>query len=183
RPVGARGIRPLREDDVPLSEHEQRELEQIERYLAAEDPKFVSSIRSISPRTRYKRRIPLAILGFVVGMFLLLAGVARAIPLSIVGFVIMTLCALWAISIWRHLHGAEAATGEAEPNVSPPDAPTQQPGVTSLDDARKDKRKRKSDKPSKPSKPRKDAKRGGSSGGFMSRIEARWQRRRNRGWY
>lgn len=170
---------------MPLSEHEQRELEQIERYLAAEDPKFVSSIRSISPRARYKRRIPLAILGFLIGMFLLLAGVARAIPLSIVGFVIMTLCALWAISSWRHLHGAEA-TGEAEPNVSPPDTPTQQPGVTSLDDARKDKRKRKPDKSSKSrnsGKPRKNTKRGGSSGGFMSKIEARWQRRRNRGWY
>lgn len=169
---------------MPLSEHEQRELEQIERYLAAEDPKFVSSIRSISPRTRYKRRIPLAILGFLVGMFLLLAGVARAIPLSIVGFVIMTLCALWAISSWRHLHGPDSAAGEAEPSVSPPDA--QQPGVTSLDDARKDKPKRKPDKQNKPHDSRKrhkDVKRGGSSGGFMSRIEARWQRRRNRGWY
>jgi hypothetical protein len=33
------------EVSVPLSEHEQRLLEQMERALYAEDPKFVSSLR------------------------------------------------------------------------------------------------------------------------------------------
>ena len=34
---------------VPLSDHEQRQFEQIERTLAAEDPKFVSTVRSMEP--------------------------------------------------------------------------------------------------------------------------------------
>ena len=36
----------LKEGRVPLSEHEQRMLEQIENALYAEDPKFASNVRS-----------------------------------------------------------------------------------------------------------------------------------------
>ena len=45
---------------MPLSEEEQRLLEQMEEALAAEDPKFVSALRGSSTRSRHKR---LAILG------------------------------------------------------------------------------------------------------------------------
>ncbi len=61
---------------MPLSEHEQRLLEQIERALYAEDPKFASSVsggRMSKPARR--RRIQGALL-FVLGLVLLVAGVA-----------------------------------------------------------------------------------------------------------
>ena len=45
---------------MPLSEHEQRLFEQIERSLA-EDPKFASAVRSTDPRFHARRRIVLAV--------------------------------------------------------------------------------------------------------------------------
>ena len=41
---------------MPLSEHEQRLLEQMERALYAEDPKFASSLRSAGPRPGRRRK-------------------------------------------------------------------------------------------------------------------------------
>ena len=41
---------------MPLSEHEQRLLEQMERALYAEDPKFASSLRSAGPRPGNRRK-------------------------------------------------------------------------------------------------------------------------------
>ena len=42
---------------MPLSEHEQRLLEQMERALYAEDPKFASALRGHDLRGRYRRRL------------------------------------------------------------------------------------------------------------------------------
>ena len=42
---------------MPLSDHEQRLLEQIERALYAEDPKFATSVRATDLRTHYRRRL------------------------------------------------------------------------------------------------------------------------------
>ena len=60
---------------MPLSEHEQRQLEQIERALYAEDPKFAQAVRAKDPRVHYKRRVVEAAIGFLLGVGLLLAGV------------------------------------------------------------------------------------------------------------
>src|SRR5580658_3741742 len=76
---------------VPLSEHEQRQLEQIERALYAEDPKFAQAVRAKDPRVHYKRRIVEAAIGFLLGVGLLLA------------------CSMWALSSWRHMSGGATA--------------------------------------------------------------------------
>ena len=47
------------EVDVPLSEHEQRLLEQIERALVDDDPKFASTVRTGDRRLRARRRLQL----------------------------------------------------------------------------------------------------------------------------
>ena len=58
---------------MPLSEHEQRLLEQIERALYQEDPKFASSVSgSRRSKPARRRRIQGAVL-FVVGLVLLVA--------------------------------------------------------------------------------------------------------------
>ena len=41
---------------MPLSDHEQRLLEQMERALYAEDPKFATTMRGADLRRRYRRR-------------------------------------------------------------------------------------------------------------------------------
>jgi hypothetical protein len=75
---------------VPLSEHEQRLLEQMERALYAEDPKFASSLRSAGPRPGSRRRAAIGVLVALVGVALLVAGAATSIiPLGVVGFLAM----------------------------------------------------------------------------------------------
>jgi hypothetical protein len=88
---------------VPLSEHEQRLLEQMERALYAEDPKFASALRSADPRTHYRRRVVLASIGFLAGIALLMTGVMTQPVVSILGFVVMLASAFFALSSWRQM--------------------------------------------------------------------------------
>jgi Protein of unknown function (DUF3040) len=91
---------------VPLSEHEQRLLEQMERALYAEDPKFASALRGADLRTHFRRRAYQAMAGFVLGVALLMTGlVAKFIPVSIIGFLVMLTCAVLAVSSWRRIPG------------------------------------------------------------------------------
>lgn len=59
---------------MPLSEHEQRILDEIERRLAEEDPKFARTTTKTTPRGIALGRIKRALLGFVAGLGLLLGG-------------------------------------------------------------------------------------------------------------
>src|SRR5690349_21493651 len=78
------------EVDVPLSEHEQRLLEQIERALVDDDPKFASTVRSGDRRLKARRRLQLGILLVVVGLAVLVGGaVAHSVLLGIFGFLVM----------------------------------------------------------------------------------------------
>jgi hypothetical protein len=91
---------------VPLSEHEQRMLDQIEKALYAEDPKFAQSVRARDPRVHYRRRIIQAAIGFLIGVGLLLAGViTKYIWMGVAGFLVMLTCAMWALTSWRHMIG------------------------------------------------------------------------------
>ncbi len=88
---------------MPLSEHEQRLLDQIERALYAEDPKFASNVRGARMRSlSYRRRIQ-GIALFVLGLLLLVAGVVLpyrlvGVPvISVVGFLVMFAGAIVAI--------------------------------------------------------------------------------------
>ncbi|MBX7548768.1 hypothetical protein BIV25_13045 [Streptomyces sp. MUSC 14] len=87
---------------MPLSEHEQRMLEQMERALYAEDPKFASALEGSGLRTYTRRRVYQAVAGFLVGIALLMAGmVAQLIWVSVVGFLVMLGCAVLAVTGWR----------------------------------------------------------------------------------
>ena len=61
---------------MPLSEHEQRLLDQIERALIAEDPKFASTVRAGRLRRPSRRRRIQGLGLFVLGLVLLVVGVA-----------------------------------------------------------------------------------------------------------
>lgn len=99
---------------MPLSEHEQRQLEQIERALYSEDPKFAHAVRATDPQVHYKRRLIKAILGFVLGVCLLMAGViTKLIPISVGGFLIMLGCCVWGLTCWKRISGGDATTGAA----------------------------------------------------------------------
>ncbi len=94
---------------MPLSEEEQRLLEQMEEALAAEDPKFVSALRGSSARSRHKRLTVLGAIGFVAGVAVLMAGAVLAkTVIAVAGFVLMLAGAYIALTHVRLIGEAEA---------------------------------------------------------------------------
>ncbi|MEU0271388.1 DUF3040 domain-containing protein [Streptomyces sp. NPDC006307] len=107
---------------MPLSEHEQRMLEQMERALYAEDPKFATALEGSGLRTYTRRRVYQAVAGFLVGIALLMAGmVAQQIWISVVGFLVMLGCAVLAVTGWRKAPkpGEQQSPGSAAPGQQP----------------------------------------------------------------
>jgi Protein of unknown function (DUF3040) len=101
---------------MPLSEHEQRLLDQIERALIAEDPKFASTVRAGRPRPTRRRRVQGIVL-FVLGLVMLVVGAALAhngqfawLTLSVLGFVSMLTGAVLAIT--------SLGAGDSQPSKS-----------------------------------------------------------------
>ena len=138
---------------MPLSEHEKRQLEQIEQALRADDPRFADVVAAADPRVHYRRRVIAAALGFVIGVGLLLAGVViNVIPLAVAGFVVMLACSLWAVTSYQRM--TATSTGRV---------PAQ---------ARASGNKRRAAK---------GPQAGGQAGsGLMGRLEERWRRRQER---
>jgi hypothetical protein len=86
---------------VPLSEHEQRLFEQIERSLA-EDPKFASAVRASDPRFHARRRLLVAAGVIVAGLGLVVYGTVSQITLlGVAGFVVMLGAAAFAMQSHR----------------------------------------------------------------------------------
>ncbi|ULE32122.1 DUF3040 domain-containing protein [Mycobacterium sp. IDR2000157661] len=132
---------------MPLSDHEQRMLDQIESALYAEDPKFASSVRGGNLRAPSTRRRLQGAALFVVGLALLISGVAfpatqiSGFPiLSVLGFIVMFGGVVFAIT------GPRVAGGRDRSSAAEAGAPRQ-----------------------------KRAK--GSGGSFTSRMEDRFRRR------
>jgi hypothetical protein len=105
---------------VPLSEHEQRLLEQIEQSLYAEDPKFARSWRAKDPRSVRRNTLVRAAFVFVVGLACLLAGVITlnsatvlGIALGAGGFVLMLGAAWYGLSTRQRLRAVAPTSGPA----------------------------------------------------------------------
>jgi hypothetical protein len=138
---------------VPLSEHEQRMLDQIESALYAEDPKFASSVRGGRMRAASsKRRLQAGAL-FFLGLVLLVAGVALPFKpggfpiISLLGFVVM-----FGAGVLFLMRGSKKGLSAVPDEAG-------RPAKGSVAGKRADGRK------------------GGSSGGFSSRMEDRFKRR------
>jgi hypothetical protein len=102
---------------VPLSEHEQRQLEQIEQALYREDPKFGRLVRSSDPRVHYKRKLLQAIFGVLIGAGLVAAGVVtHRMYLEAAGAVVLVLSLLWAVVNWRQ-HVARTRAARSRPKT------------------------------------------------------------------
>jgi hypothetical protein len=104
---------------MPLSDHEQRMLDQIESALYAEDPKFASSVRGGSLRAPSARRRLQGAVVVLVGLALLICGVAlpatqiSGFPiLSVFGFILMFGGVVFAITGPRVPGGPEGAAQE-----------------------------------------------------------------------
>jgi hypothetical protein len=141
---------------VPLSEHEQRLLDQIERALYQEDPKFASTVRATDLRTHMRRRLRRAALVLVLGFAILLTGLTAfegvaGTAVGVTGFVVMVAALLLAMTAWKRLQPGN-------------------PELHAVGSAERPSRRRRSGR-GKPSRPA----RGG--GGLKDRLEERWRRR------
>ncbi len=136
---------------MPLSEHEQRLLEQMERALYAEDPKFATSLQSPADRRGARRRSAIGVVGALLGAGLLVAGVAWSyVVVGVLGFVVMLAGTFFVV----------ASVGRARRPVSTADAA----GVSGASAG---------PVPGPSKAPRR--------GGFMDRVEERWRRRHEGG--
>lgn len=81
---------------MPLSDHEKRLLDEMERALAADDPRLISTFQGKSPsRSRVVAGFALVMLGILV----LFAGlISQLPPLGIAGFAISLIGAVLAVS-------------------------------------------------------------------------------------
>jgi hypothetical protein len=142
---------------VPLSEHEQRQLEQIEQALYREDRRLARLVRSSDPRVHYRRRVAEALVGLILGAAMIAAGIVLGvIGLAVAGFVVMLLCGIWSLNSWRQMATVTLTA------VGSPGSPGGQPG------------KRRS---------RRSRRRRAAQGGFGERIDERWRRRQEGGGY
>ena len=92
---------------MPLSEHEQRLFDQIERSLA-EDPKFASAVRANDPRFHARRRIIAAVFVIILGLGLLVYGaVIGNTLLGVAGFVVMLASAAYAMQSRKKAHAPD----------------------------------------------------------------------------
>lgn len=76
---------------MPLSEHEQQLLAQLEQQLHEDDPRFVSTMQPGAARGQGSmRNVVLGVVIAVVGLAALLAGVAtKLIVIGVIGFIVM----------------------------------------------------------------------------------------------
>lgn len=148
---------------MPLSEEELRLLEQMERALVEEDPKFASTLRGTSLRRSARRRAVLAGVIFLLGIVVLMVGVIVKPVIGVVGFVIMLGSATVALTAIRGQQTAAAG----EPGRAAH-------GLTVLDGGRSSRSRRGRASSRAPRTPR-------SSGTFLERMEERWRRRKDQG--
>ena len=78
---------------MPLNEHEQRILEEIERQFYEEDPKLAETVARTSLEFVQRRWQRLAVAGFIVGLIVMLAFFTASTLLAAAGFIVMLVSA------------------------------------------------------------------------------------------
>ena len=119
---------------MPLSDREQQLLEQMERALIEEDPRFATSMRGGPRQARNRRRLAIGIGGLLLGLGVILVGG--------LGFALMVGAVVYAMTDRRPALAAVPTPGESGRRGTP--------------------RKK-------------------GSGSFMTKMEQRWEQRRDEG--
>jgi len=129
---------------VPLSEHEQRLLAQMEQALYAEDPKFATSLRSTRGVRASRGHAALGVLAILAGLGLLIAGVATTIiALGVFGFVAMLVGCVLVYTAFTVKPETPAAADESP---APPSAgPSKSSGSSGFMDRMEDRWRRRSE--------------------------------------
>jgi hypothetical protein len=79
---------------MPLSEHEQRILAELEESLSKQDPRFAKNVRETNVYSHGGRRVRWGILGFIVGLIVLILCFSTNVFLGLVGVALMFVSAV-----------------------------------------------------------------------------------------
>ncbi|WP_029252630.1 DUF3040 domain-containing protein [Paraoerskovia marina] len=101
---------------MPLSEYEQRVLDQMERALTSDDPRLATTMRSSGPRSGL--RWVIAGVAVVVGLLLLVVGVSSEPLIGILGFAIMFAGVLYAFTAPRKSEAGPAGVVDEDGKVA-----------------------------------------------------------------
>lgn len=134
---------------MPLSEHEQKMLEQMEHALANEDPRFASHMRGNPASPVRRRRLTIGAIGVLLGLGLVLLGVQTTMWVGAAGFAVMVAAVAYAVSPVSPKPDLHAVGANGQPLPRPK--------------GRKGRRGGKGHD--------------GGSGSFMQRLDERWERR------
>lgn len=172
------------EDRVPLSEHEQRQFDAIERALYADDPKFANKVRVADPKTQGRRGLVTGIVLVLFGVAVLVVGAVLTLAyVGVLGFLIMLVGATRAYTGFKRLAGTP--TGRSTPGRRRPGGP-QRRRTDSEGDPFASGRPNRAPHIARPPQPGRPARgqnkrpprnRRGDRQGFRELFEERWRRR------
>ncbi len=101
---------------MPLSDHEQKMLDQLEQALAAEDPKFASQMQGSGLAALQRRRWVIGVVGVLAGLGLVLVGISTTMWVGAIGFAVMVAAAAYAVTPPRKAKlGVVGDGGEVQP--------------------------------------------------------------------
>lgn len=143
---------------MPLSEHEQRMLDEMEHALSVEDPKFASQMRGSARLARVRRNVVIGATGFLAGLALVVVGVMSQWWIGVIGFVLMVAGGAYVFKPTHANFGVVDESGHIHRPATPRRSGRSGGGSTSV---------------RRGSNPR--------AGSFMERLEERWERRRRDG--
>ena len=133
---------------MPLSEHEQRLLDQIERQLYAEDPKFASAVRSHDVKSHLLGRVKRYLALLVLGLGALLGGVIiRNVFLGVAGFLVMLAAGLVIARSLQRLSRGDAPPPMPKARGGKPGKGRKQPKTGSFRDRAEERFRRRFDDP------------------------------------
>ena len=110
---------------MPLSEHEQRILAELEESLSKNDPQFAKNVRETNVYSHSLRQVRWGILGFLLGLVILVVFFSQNIIVGIIGVAMMFASAVVVErnarrigrASWRDITrpaGADEATGASK---------------------------------------------------------------------
>lgn len=97
---------------MPLDDHEQRILEEIEKQFYEEDPALAHAVRNIDRSGRFGVRLPLV--GVVVGVLIILASFTSQTLVAFGGFVILVVSATALVQGIRSQRGVGSPDADGE---------------------------------------------------------------------
>ena len=103
---------------MPLSEHEQRILADIEAGLRAEDPALAKTVGRRPDKAPVQGRTPWIIGGFIVGFVLLFVGLAVHLVWGVIGFALMLAAAYYGLTAAKAA-AEQAQSGDATGTAGP----------------------------------------------------------------